>query len=99
LGTNKKYLYEAIKYHGESNFRGIINRLRVNRAKKIIADQLSNGQTVAINTLYLESGFNANSTFYRIFKTYTGLSPVEYSAEYKNEILKNKHRKTKDSSK
>lgn len=99
LGTNKKYLYEAIKYHGESNFRGIINRLRVNRAKKIIADQLSNGQTVAINSLYLESGFNANSTFYRIFKTYTGLSPVEYSAEYKNEILKNKHRKTKDSSK
>jgi AraC-like DNA-binding protein len=99
LGTNKKYLYEAIKYHGESNFRGIINRLRINRAKKIIADQLSNGQTVAINTLYLESGFNANSTFYRIFKAYTGLSPVEYSAEYKNEILKNKHRKTKDSSK
>lgn len=88
LGTNKKYLYEAIKLHGESNFRGIINRLRLNHAKKIIAENIASGQSTNFGTLYMASGFNSNSTFYRIFKSYTGLSPIEYSIEYKNDLNK-----------
>jgi AraC-like DNA-binding protein len=90
LGTNKKYLYEAIKFHGESNFRGIINRLRINHAKKIIKEELLKGKTIHFVNLYINCGFNANSTFYRIFKSYTGLSPVEYSIELKKDLLKQK---------
>ena len=86
LGTNKKYLYEAIKLHGETNFRGIINRCRLNHAKKIIATNITNGVATNFGTLYLDSGFNSNSTFYRIFKSYTGLSPIEYSIEYKIDL-------------
>lgn len=93
LGTNKKYLYEAIKYHGESNFRGIINRLRINHAKKLIKEELLQGKIIHFANLYINCGFNANSTFYRIFKSYTGLSPVEYSLEYKNDILIKKSKK------
>lgn len=90
LGTNKKYLYEAIKFHGESNFRGIINRLRINHAKKIIKEELLLGKSMQFANLYINCGFNANSTFYRIFKSYTGLSPVEYSIELKKDLLKKK---------
>lgn len=90
LGTNKKYLYEAIKFHGESNFRGIINRLRINHAKKLIKEELLKGKTIHFVNLYINCGFNANSTFYRIFKSYTGLSPVEYSIELKKDLLKQK---------
>ena len=90
LGTNKKYLYEEIKFHGESNFRGIINRLRINHAKKIIKEELLLGKSMQFANLYINCGFNANSTFYRIFKSYTGLSPVEYSIELKKDLLKKK---------
>lgn len=86
LGTNKKYLYEAIKNHDETNFRGIINRLRVNHAKKNIEKYIIEGETANFSQLYLESGFNANSSYYRVFKSITGLSPLEYSIEFKKEI-------------
>lgn len=88
LGTNKKYLYEAIKLHGESNFRGIINRLRVNYAKKMIEKSIIEKQTMNFSELYTISGFNANSSFYRIFKSMTGLSPLEYATEFKKEKIK-----------
>lgn len=88
LGTNKKYLYEAIKLHGESNFRGIINRLRVNHAKKIIENTIVNTKSINFGELYANSGFNANSSFYRIFKSTTGLSPAEYANEFKKEYFK-----------
>lgn len=95
LGTNKKYLYEAIKFHGETNFRGIINRLRVNHAKKLIAEQLDKDKTIDTSNLYTNCGFNANSTFYRIFKSYSGLSPVEYSIEFKKDYLLQKEKREK----
>ncbi len=92
LGTNKKYLYEAIKIHSESNFRGIINRLRINHAKKIIETNINEGTIINFTELYLTSGFNANSSFYRIFKSLTGLSPAEYALEFKKD--QSKKRKT-----
>lgn len=92
LGTNKKYLYEAIKIHGESNFRGIINRLRINHAKKLIETNINEGTIINFTELYLTSGFNANSSFYRIFKSLTGLSPAEYALEFKKD--QSKKRKT-----
>ena len=88
MGTNKKYLYEAIKLHGEDNFRGIINRLRVNYAKKIIENTIIEKNTVHFNELHALSGFNANSSFHRIFKSITGLSPSEYANEFKKEHFK-----------
>jgi AraC-like DNA-binding protein len=85
LGTNKKYLYEAIKIHGESNFRGIINRLRINHAKKTIETNVIEGRIINFTELHATSGFNANSSFYRIFKSITGLSPSEYALEFKKD--------------
>ncbi len=86
LGTNKKYLYEAIKIHGESNFRGIINRLRINHTKKTIETNIIEGRIINFTELYATSGFNANSSFYRIFKSITGLSPSEYAVEFKKDL-------------
>ncbi len=86
LGTNKKYLYEAIKIHGETNFRGIINRLRINHAKNHIENQITNKNPIDFSQLYLIVGFNANSTFYRTFKTMTGITPNEYAIEFKKDL-------------
>lgn len=85
LGTNKKYLYEAIsKYSGE-NFRGFINRYRVNEAISNFEKLIAEDTNFTLNEIYIISGFNSATSFFRVFKKQTGLSPNEYIIQLKNE--------------
>ena len=86
LGTNKRYIYEAISNYSDTNFRGIINRLRINEAKMIIENKVSNKEEINYSSIYSESGFNSNSSFYRIFKSITEITPNDYAQEFKKEI-------------
>lgn len=85
VGTNKKYLYEAISQNSDLNFRGIVNRLRINEAKVIIQDKIIGKQEINFITLISECGFNSNSSFYRTFKTITGITPNDYAVEFKKD--------------
>lgn len=89
LGTNKKYLYEAITENAGTNFRGLLNRYRVNEARRLIEASVTSGNNVAIQTLPAESGFNSQGSFYRIFKQFTGLTPNEYMSEFRKEMKSN----------
>ena len=86
IGTNKKYLYEAVTQNSDLNFRGIINRLRINEAKSIIEQKIMNQEEINFSSIFSECGFNSNSSFYRTFKTTTGITPHEYAIEYKKEF-------------
>jgi len=86
LATNKKYLYDAISEHSDLNFRGIINRMRINEAKKHMAGKLKNNDTINFSTIYAECGFNSNSSFYRAFKLITGITPNDYATELNREL-------------
>jgi YesN/AraC family two-component response regulator len=90
LGTNRQYLYEALNYKGEDNFRGLINRLRVNDAKKIIEASIVNGDKINFSAINEKVGFRSYSTYYRAFKGLTGLTPNEYAEEFKNNLGKKK---------
>ena len=83
LGTNRQYLYEAINQGGEENFRGLINRLRINEAKKIIEDSVKSGNKINYAIINNLVGFKAFSTYYRAFKGLTGLTPNEYAEEFR----------------
>ncbi len=85
LGTNKFYLYNAINNHSESNFRNIINRYRLEEAKRIIERECRQGEADNSTTIYEAAGFNSAATYYRIFKQHTGLTPMEYAKEYRND--------------
>lgn len=85
VGTNKKYLYEAISQNSDLNFRGIINRLRINEAKSSIQAKIKNKQDINFTSLISECGFNSNSSFYRTFKIITGITPNDYAEEYKKD--------------
>lgn len=87
VGSNKKYIYESISKNNDLNFRGLINRLRVNESKKIIQEMVLIKKAINFIYIYENSGFNSNSSFYRIFKTATGLTPSEYAIEFKKDTF------------
>ena len=88
LGTNKKYLYQAIAGYGEENFRSLINRYRVDESKRLIEQSIGIDSTQDMTTVYQSAGFNSAASFYRIFKILTGLTPAEYAIEAKKELKK-----------
>lgn len=86
FGTNRQYIYEAIAKNGEDNFRGIINRFRINEVKELIKKDLVENKPLELIKIYELAGFNSYSTFYRSFKTITGLSPNEFVDELKKNL-------------
>ena len=88
LGTNKKYMYEAISKHSGGNFRSLVNRYRVAEAKKIIQESIRTTQSVDTEAIYSSAGFNSAVSFYRAFKNFTGLTPKEYANETRKEFRK-----------
>jgi AraC-like DNA-binding protein len=61
-------------YH--KNFRNFINEHRVEEVKRMLSD--SRNKHLSILGIALESGFNSEASFYRIFKSVTGKSPKEF---------------------
>jgi len=86
LGTNQKYLYQAISENSDSNFRNFVNRYRVDEAKKIIKQKILMKEVLNLPEVYIASGFNSSGSFYRVFKTITGLTPKDYAAEIRSEM-------------
>jgi AraC-like DNA-binding protein len=89
LSTNKKYLYQAISENSDENFRSFLNRYRVAEAKRIIGQKLLTTEELILSELYASVGFNSPATFYKAFKSVTGLSPQDYATELKAELKGN----------
>jgi YesN/AraC family two-component response regulator len=86
LGTNRRYVYEAVALHGDQNFKGLINRLRVNESKRVIRELLAANKEIDLSSIYTSAGFNSKSSFYRTFKSVTGLPPGDYVAQLEREM-------------
>ncbi len=87
LGTNKKYLYYAIKSNTEDNFRSLVNDYRVNHVKSMIHAAIENTKKIDIDKIQLSSGFQSTASFFRIFKSKTGLTPSEYVKQVRLTLL------------
>jgi AraC-like DNA-binding protein len=83
LGSNRQYVYEAISKGGENNFRGMVNRIRINETKRLIENNIANHQKIDLTLLHGQVGFKSYSTFFRAFKNITGITPVDYIEESK----------------
>jgi AraC-like DNA-binding protein len=88
MGTNKKYLYQAISENSNNNFRAFLNRYRVDEAKRLIEQKILMKDELDLSEIYLTAGFNSLASFYRAFKLVTGLAPKEYASEALNEARK-----------
>ena len=64
----------------------ILNRYRVYEAKKIIEQSAYPENAELPDDLYARAGFAAKSSYYRIFKEFTGITPKEYALEYSKSL-------------
>lgn len=77
ISTGK--LSSLINQYSGKNFSDYINSLRVEDAKKLLANP--DFETYTIVSIGLECGFNSKSTFYTAFKKFTGQTPTAYRKE------------------
>jgi AraC-like DNA-binding protein len=76
IGTSPAMLSAAINTLYEKNFRNLINEYRVEEVKQKLTEPAY--AHLSILGIALDSGFNSEASFYRIFKSSTSLSPKEY---------------------
>jgi AraC-like DNA-binding protein len=75
LGMSKSKLYRLIKSTGADTYKSLTNFYRIEYAKTLLANMDN-----AISNVATESGFESDSSFYRVFKELTGVSPNHYRA-------------------
>ncbi len=75
LDISKNKLTQVIKERGYNNFYHFINDHRIEKSKKLL---LEIPDEHVIESVIQQSGFSSRSTFYRVFKQITGLTPSAY---------------------
>lgn len=75
LNLRAKDVSVAINQHYSCNFFEFINQYRVEHAKTLLLQV-----EMPVLEVMLKSGFNSTSSFYRVFKKATGVSPAQFRA-------------------
>jgi AraC-like DNA-binding protein len=88
LGTNKKYLYYAIKSNYEDNFKSLLSEYRINHVKTLIVESNKIKKKIHMEEIQESSGFQSTASFFRVFKSKTGLTPLEFAEQVKLSNLK-----------
>lgn len=76
LGLTAVETSRLIKEGSGGHFRNYVNAFRIDAVKRKLRDPAY--RSVSVLAISLESGFNSESSFYRVFKASTGLSPTEF---------------------
>jgi AraC-like DNA-binding protein len=84
LNTNTTYLSVIINSHFHCNLRSLINRYRIDKARKMLVSK--DYSHYSMEGIASEVGFKSRSGFYQAFKAATGLSPSLYIENYKHVI-------------
>lgn len=76
LATNTKYLSQVVNHQTGMNFQHFLNHYRVEEAKNRIMDEGLHNLT--LYGIALQCGFKNKSTFFKVFKELTDMTPKEY---------------------
>jgi AraC-like DNA-binding protein len=75
----------AINKEMNKNFFDLINEKRVEKAKQLLSDKITQ---MTIEAIGYEAGFNSRASFYRAFKKSTSLTPSEYLSQTPSATLR-----------
>ena len=78
LNSNTSYLSKVINQQAGQNFQYMINEYRVNAFKEKVRETDFNRFTIL--SVANECGFKNKSTFYRVYKNFTGENPKQFIA-------------------
>lgn len=81
LNTNRNYIYQALNIEMGLSFSEYINRMRIEYAAMLIAQQPNK----SLSEIAEIAGFTSNTSFYRNFKLYKGIAPKEYQNTQRKE--------------
>jgi AraC-like DNA-binding protein len=73
LAMSRAKLYRVLKESGTESYKTLVNYYRVEHAKELLRNTDSSIQYIAS-----ASGFESDSSFYRVFKELTSVSPSRY---------------------
>ena len=76
LRTNARYVSDCIKNSTNYSFTQYVNSYRIQHAQQIMRDMPDQ----KISTIYLDSGFTNETTFFRAFKAITGMTPKDWKS-------------------
>ena len=76
LRTNARYVSDCIKNSTNYSFTQYVNSYRIQHAQQIMLDMPDQ----KISTIYLDSGFTNETTFFRAFKAITGMTPKDWKS-------------------
>ena len=74
LGVSSRVLSDCIRNSTGNTFANFINAYRIDHAKQLMRTQ----PDIKISEVFLSSGFANETTFFRIFKAVTGMTPTEW---------------------
>ena len=74
LGTNKRYISDCINTQKGITFVQLVNKYRIDYAKQLLKES----PDIKITEVYIKSGFANETSFFRVFKSFTGLTPNQY---------------------
>ena len=75
------YLSQIINKKSGENFYSLINHYRLEEAKKILLDP--DFSHYSILSIGLQAGFKSKSSFYKVFKEKTGMTPSQFLKQHK----------------
>ncbi len=78
LDTSTHKLSELINRVMATSFYDLINKHRIAAAKQRLSRFRVDNQRETILAIALETGFKSQSSFYRIFKKHTGMTPAQF---------------------
>ena len=76
LNTNRTYISNIINSQTGETFIQLVNKFRIKHAKEALIDE--NNKNLTIESIGKEAGFKSTSTFNRVFKAETGVTPSFY---------------------
>ena len=80
LNTNSRYISNCINAEEGVTFIQFVNNYRVAHVKQLLSQQPEK----KMSGVYAEAGFSGESSFFRIFKAATGLTPKEWRKQNVN---------------
>ena len=77
LGLNRNYVSDCINSQTGGSFTTYVTNYRINHAKSL----LRNKPDIKISDVWMSCGFTNEASFFRTFKSVTGMTPKEWISQ------------------